>query len=211
MGFAVEAQTILAYHADGMLIGAICGGLITPARGNGTIISIEPSSVSVTAGQQFTVQIWVRGVVGMERFYFDILWDTSMMTYVQYTGNDNGVSCGRASWSPGPGDQFFNVMAMTPRFTGDAYWWSLRFQCLAAGTASLSMINAEWRDDNDAYSFSTVSGATVQQNAPQTTPPTPRHVGGEVFSANKLAVLSPYIALIGVVAIAAVAFKKRNN
>ena len=190
-----------------MLIGAICGSLITPARGNGTSISIEPSSVSVTVGQKFTVQIWVRGVVGMERFYFDILWDTSMMTYVQYTGNNNGVSCARASWSPGPGDQSFNVFSMTPRFTGDAYWWSLQFQCLAAGTASLSIINAEWRNDNDAFSISTVSGATVQQNAPQTIPP--RYVGGEVFSANKLAVLSPYLALISIVAVAAVVVKRK--
>ena len=191
-----------------MLIGAICGSLLTPARGNGTSISIEPSSVSVTVGQKFTVQILVTGVVGMERFYFDIRWDASMMTYVQYTGNNNGVSCARASWSPGSGDQSFNVFSMTPRFTGDAYWWSLQFQCLAAGTASLSIINPEWLDDNNIHSFTTVSGAAVvQQDAPQTT--TPRYVGGELFTANKLAVLSPYLALFSVVAVAAVVVKKK--
>ena len=186
-----------------MLIGAICGSLLTPARGNGTSISIEPSSVSVTVGQKFTVQILVTGVVGMERFYFDIRWDASMMTYLQYTGNDNGLSCIRGDVSSGYGERTFTVWSMTPRFTGDAYWWSLQFECLAAGTASLLLASSycEWRDDVNTYSFTTVSGATVQQNTPPP-PETPtHHVGGEVFSANKAVIVAPY--LIGIFSIIA--------
>jgi hypothetical protein len=42
-------------------------------------------------------------------------------------------------------------------------------------------------------------------------PSNPYHyVGGEVFSANKLAVLSPYLALISIVAVAAVLVKRRK-
>ena len=37
------------------------------------------------------------------------------------------------------------------------------------------------------------------------------YVGGELSSANKLAVLSPYLALISIVAVAAFALKKRKN
>jgi len=44
-------------------------------------------------------------------------------------------------------------------------------------------------------------------------PPTspPGYVGGELFSANKLAVLSPYLALIGVVALAAFLVRRRKT
>ena len=38
--------------------------------------------------------------------------------------------------------------------------------------------------------------------------PVPQHVGGQVFSANKLAVLSPYLALLSVIAVAAVVAKR---
>ena len=50
-------------------------------------------------------------------------------------------------------------------------------------------------------------------NQQQSAPSGPQHIGGEVFSANKLAVLSPFLALIGlagVVASAAFAFKRRR-
>ena len=48
-------------------------------------------------------------------------------------------------------------------------------------------------------------------NDPQQVPSNPYHyVGGELYSANKLAVLSPYLALIGVVAVAAVVIKRRK-
>jgi hypothetical protein len=37
-----------------------------------------------------------------------------------------------------------------------------------------------------------------------------QHVGGELFTANKLVVLSPYLALISVVAVAAVLVKRKK-
>jgi hypothetical protein len=42
-------------------------------------------------------------------------------------------------------------------------------------------------------------------------PYTPQHVGGEVFSANKLTVLSPYLALITLVAVAVVVVRSRRT
>jgi len=46
---------------------------------------------------------------------------------------------------------------------------------------------------------------------PPTLVPRPRFVGGEVFSTNKLAVLSPYLALFSVVAVAAIVVKRRKD
>ena len=57
-----------------------------------------------------------------------------------------------------------------------------------------------------------VSNGVVEQREP-TTPSGPSgYVGGEVFSANKLAVLSPYLALIGLVGVIStvVAVKRRR-
>jgi hypothetical protein len=42
-------------------------------------------------------------------------------------------------------------------------------------------------------------------------PPPPRPVGGILTPANKLSILSPYLALIGLAAVVAVAVKKRRR
>jgi hypothetical protein len=48
--------------------------------------------------------------------------------------------------------------------------------------------------------------------ARSSTPSNPYHyVGGEVFAANKLAVISPYLTLISIVAVAAVLVKRRKS
>jgi len=53
---------------------------------------------------------------------------------------------------------------------------------------------------------------TLGSKRPPSEPPTPpQHVGGELYSANKLALLSPYLALISVVAVAAVLVKRRRT
>jgi hypothetical protein len=50
----------------------------------------------------------------------------------------------------------------------------------------------------------------VLVSEPSVAPSNPYHyVGGELFSANKLAILAPYLALIGIVAVAAI-FAKRK-
>jgi hypothetical protein len=47
---------------------------------------------------------------------------------------------------------------------------------------------------------------------PSQVPSNPYHyVGGEMFAANKSAVLSPYLALIGLIAILSVVAVKRNR
>ena len=62
-----------------------------------------------------------------------------------------------------------------------------------------------------AYAESPPYDVFDDSNDPSQQPSNPYHyVGGEVFSANKLAVLSPYLALIGVAAVAIVAFKRRR-
>ena len=52
------------------------------------------------------------------------------------------------------------------------------------------------------------NGVAKQRSAPLSTP---THVGGELFTVNKLAVLSPYLALISVVAVAAVLVERRRT
>ena len=51
---------------------------------------------------------------------------------------------------------------------------------------------------------------TAETTNPQRGPSGLQHVGGEMFTANKLAVLSPYLALIGLAAVAVI-FKRRRT
>ena len=55
----------------------------------------------------------------------------------------------------------------------------------------------------------TVTVAFINRNNEQT--PQPSHVGGVITPANKLALLSPYLALTSIVAVAAFVLKRRKN
>lgn len=187
-----------------LLVAAVASSLLVPARGNGTSASVAPASISVTVGQQFTVQLWIKGVVGMISFDLQVRWDKNAIGYVtcHFHLTQNGVSGpSHVHGDPAVGTAWFGAGIFSPPYTGDAYWVTLTFKCLATGTTLIQMPNGEWNGEVD---FDALEGATVQQNAPQTTTTT-RAVGGVIVLSNKYMTLAPYLALIGLVATAAVA------
>ena len=123
---------------------------------------------------------------------------------------------------------FFVLDGLTNSPTyADEFWVTLTFNCVATGEAQITLpaeatdsnfithSREVWRDYNTANEIMydvMVSNGVVEQREP-TTPSGPSgYVGGEVFSANKLAVLSPYLALIGLVGVIStvVAVKRRR-
>jgi len=62
--------------------------------------------------------------------------------------------------------------------------------------------------DTVAFDVTVWPGAAKQQPRPPPSNPT-GHDGGQAFSANKLALLSPHLALIGVVAVVAIVAKRK--
>jgi len=119
-------------------------------------------------------------------------------------------------------------------YSQDRYWIALYFRCRAAGVSQIEIparINPRTGGSIDTYVYTTNQGPLVpfsittspgianqrpgvfQQTATTATkpvPPVPQPVGGELFTANKLAVLSPYLALFTIVAVAAVVVKRRK-
>jgi len=83
------------------------------------------------------------------------------------------------------------------------WFFSLVYKLLKATTGK------KWWKLRRVRSFDTDT-ITVNQHAPAPPAAPGGYVGGEVFSANMLAVLSPYLALFSVVAVAAVLVKRRK-
>ena len=96
--------------------------------------------------------------------------------------------------------------------------YKVRFHCLTEGTCTITFraplppsIDIQL-DAGGATEEYTIDPTPLVCNQHPPGPSTPYHyVGGELFSANKLVVLSPYLALFGVVAVAAVALKRRKD
>jgi len=92
----------------------------------------------------------------------------------------------------------------------------IRIHCLDEGTATMTFVDPGRgaidirQDGTDTYVTGVIPPATLVVNQHAAPPSGPSgYVGGELFSANKLAVLSPYLALISVVAVAAVVVRKK--
>ena len=91
--------------------------------------------------------------------------------------------------------------------------------CLAEGTATMTFrappqVTIDITPDvpgEPAYGEIGPTPLVINQHVPAPPSGPSGYVGGEVFTANKLAVLSPYLALIGLVAVAAFVLKKRKT
>ncbi|MEM2942914.1 MAG: hypothetical protein QXT81_05790 [Candidatus Bathyarchaeia archaeon] len=111
----------------------------------------------------------------------------------------------------------FNYYGAGSPWTTDALWGSFTFHCRGEGTSIITVTSPAgatiYIGDDESTPTPVDPGTyevTCNQYQPQPTPTTaPRPVGGEVFAANKFVVLSPYIALISVVAVAAVVIKRK--
>jgi hypothetical protein len=95
--------------------------------------------------------------------------------------------------------------------TSDMIYLTLTFRCLSQGTSQLHMGDG-YLDIVGQEQNVLPSDYDVTCNQLSRAPSNPYHyVGGELFTANKLAVLSPYLTLISAVAVAAVLFKRRRT
>jgi len=119
------------------------------------------------------------------------------------------------TWTVGTSTDYISFDGYTSgggEITDDFLFLTLTFRCLSQGSSLVTL----------DIGFLRIAGQTVNPpdfvltcNQLSRATSNPYHyVGGELFTANKLAVLSPYLALIGlagVVASAAVVTKKRRR
>jgi hypothetical protein len=180
---------------------------------NPASIKIEPQITTVYVGDIFEVKIWIRDldpVYKMENFRFFITWDPSQLSLngqainmltgwgsnLVYSGTteDGHGYFGLEYYSQGSG---YDV-------SEDRYWETLSFHCLAPGSTPLNLPPSVDPDDGpvldtyinprngEPYNLNLVKGAVNQiEIAP---------VGGISSPVSKLEILTPYIALVGLIA-----------
>jgi len=197
-------------------------------------------TVGSTSLIRWTVPIWIRGVEeGMKSFGLIVTWDNSQLQSMaaptlnlpeSWTklASENGVTDTGLSYYMVQAYQSIGV------YSQDRYWVTLYFRCRAAGVSQIEIptrINPTTGGSIDTYVYTTSQGPLVpfsittspglanQQpsmlrltttTATQPVPSVPQPVGGELSTANKLAVLSPYLTLLTIVAVAAVVVKRRK-
>jgi len=89
-------------------------------------------------------------------------------------------------------------------FSDDASWVTLTFHCVGGGSSPIGISpypDSWWENPSVLEPFDVVSAGTCNQR-----PVVP--VGGVVTSVNRLAVMAPYVALLGLVATVAAVIVK---
>jgi hypothetical protein len=183
-----------------LLLAVIVSGLSLPvsAPANAKIAVEGPTAVGVST--EFTVDVWIRDLpVPMVQFNTRIEWDPSMMEYVSHVSHvtENG-------WTP----LFFSQLpgliileAEGPPFSQDASWITVTFHCLRSGISELVIEESGISSEDPSIPFERIN-LEVNQVAP---------VGGVTAPINKLEMLTPYIALAGlIIAVSAIVIKKRK-
>ena len=155
---------------------------------------------------RFWLQTWVPMPYCVEVHVFDASGYTDLTTPITY-----GTLVGEF-------DQFFNLDLSSLGITvGKEFWIALIFKETSHFNVNLGL------DTGSSYGRSYYATSPPSWNSypgnfiiraevdpiMKPVPSGPQHVGGEIFAANKLAMLSPYLALIGLVAVAAIFAKRR--
>jgi len=200
----MHCMKLLSATAVLLLVLVVASGLVLPARGNGqSTIAVEPQTIDVTVGSNFSIDISIRNVGWMLRFHFKITWDPNSVRYVSRT------LLFKPGWSvetetvDGPGGTYV-LQATGDMFSGDASWVTLTFHCLGGGSSPIGVSpypDSWWENPSVLIPFDVVLGGTCNQH-----PVVP--VGGVVLPVNRLAVMAPYLALLGLVATVAVVIVK---
>ena len=181
-----------------LLIAVVALAIVSPALAVPQAkIVIEPRIVEAYVGQSFTIDVWIRDLSeDMVDFGIKISWDPTMMEYVNHA---NHVSAN--GWSlAGPGEVVdldnseYLLIAEGPAFGEDASWTTITFRCLGEGSSPINVV--DWLIENefeDPFDVEILKAA-VNQN-PEAT------VGGVVSQINKLEIITPYLALAGLITV----------
>jgi hypothetical protein len=192
---------------------------------NGTPVS----GIIVDVCSSFTLDLLIdlpddlpqgQGMVGFDARFS---WDQSQVEIVEFIelGEEESRPCDQYTLPSNIAqmNEWGYVILYTtanPPWTEDSVWARITFHCLGEGYSSITVDSPPDQDTiyiGDGQSTPTPVDPVpyvVTCNQLSRAPSNPYHyVGGELFAANKLAVLSPYLALLSVVAVAAIVVKRK--
>ncbi|WP_455369506.1 hypothetical protein [[Eubacterium] cellulosolvens] len=175
--------------------------------------SLEPSNITINPCQNFTLTLWIRDIPdgwAMTEFEFMIQWDPAMMEIIDFPvflGESRGWG---ATFEA---DTIALIMRSSgPQWSENAAWFEFTFHCLGEGSSKVTLSSPEV---GTITLVALVGGGTVNLE-PEPFEVTvnqvePAPVAGITSPINKLEILTPYLALAGlIIALSAVIIKKRK-
>jgi hypothetical protein len=192
---------------SGFLVISIVLGLCHPVEAQADTLYVESDGsriIEVNVSTEFTIDIWIRDLSAQAtEMYFTIVYDPDSMEVVGSATTPPG-GWGAGTSNPGPG-QIAYVASGSP-FQGNQVWYSITFHCLAPGNTPINVIDANYTIATGGNQILNVLKASVSQITP---PP----VGGVASPVNKVEIISPYIALAGLIAAVSTVYiiKKRRD
>jgi len=183
-----------------ILISLIVLGLSSPVMAQlpppPTIYVDAPSPIPVST--EFDIIIWIRNFPsGWGMVHVGILaeWDPNDLEYIEceFLGSSRPGWSGDCSWP-----DLWEGIANGPRWTGDAAWFRIRFHCLREGPTSIRVSSPPLGTvvlENSVGTQEAVFPEPVTVTIYQGLGP----VGGVASPVNKLEMLTPYLALAGLI------------
>jgi hypothetical protein len=181
-----------------ILISLIISGLSSPVAAQPlppTIYVDAPSTVNVST--EFDVIIWIRDIPsgwGMVDLDIEVQWDPNDLEYIEcelltsWQGECKIVNPGL----------WYGSSSDPSGWTEDDAWFRIRFHCLRAGPAPITVdgdISLKILEGNIG-AIRLLEPVTVTVNQVEPAP-----VGGVASPVNKLEILTPYLALAGLIAL----------
>jgi hypothetical protein len=179
-------------------------------------LEIDPHpTVTATVSTEFTIQIWIRNIpegYSIAGFDLRVTWEPTQMELVSH---QEFTPPGK-NWDkyPHPFPDHYDLGATS---TGSSEttdlemaWFSLTFHCLTEGSSKITVSTLK-----ETVFLS--DGTQIHETYPESFQITcnqvePSPVGGLVMPTNKLEILTPYLALAGLIAaVSAVVVVKRRR
>ena len=184
------------------------------------------SLIEVSVCSEFILEFWIRDIpdgYGLVAFDFDVYYDPNLMELVDdqvfFPPGHNWDSAGAGYWieqdwarysphgiwgwfegadpEPTPEEDDFLAATATFHCKGESFGSEIR---VSAGQETLTYRNLETGEETEVYpSDYVVICNQYQPRQPPSQPPRSYPVGGELFTSNKLAIVAPYLGLIGII------------
>ncbi len=155
-----------------MRISRLFPALIFAAAGSllGGTISVQPSTLDVTEGETFSLDIDIANVADLYAFQFDLGFDPTILAAESVTEGSFLPSGGSTIFFPGTIDNMGGTIAFNadtlvgaiPGVSGGGTLASVEFEALATGTSVISLNDVELLDSNfNLIDYSAANGSVL--------------------------------------------------
>jgi len=160
-------------------------------------ISVEAtgsSKITPAVSSKFWVEVWIRNLPqGQQITQLDLTltFDPAQLEEALFISAFDSTWLFTGQVDKVAGTLVIHGSGSTP-IQDDRQWLWMYFHCLKPGVSTINIVSAQWKNGEVTNSFSSIIPATVTQMGP---------VGGVVMPTNTLAILAPYLALAGLIAV----------